>query len=149
MLRDLISDLDEGYVNVPREYLEEYNLNPQDIENIYMRAWVKTQVHLAREYFREGKRYLDQLDVLRCKIAGYWYCVRFECVLTAIEKEGFILRGSYNERQKFATRFILVKQAFKLVFQHVIQHPWLIKKYLRNVPKDQQNLKFEENVNKT
>jgi len=136
MLRDLISDLDEGYINIPREYLEEHDLNPQDIESPLMRAWVKTQVQLARKYFREGKRYLDQLDVLRCKIAGYWYCVRFECVLDAIEKDGYILRTDYNERRKLSTRLKLVKLALSLIIRHSLNLTWRVNDDLQNETKD-------------
>ena len=122
MLRDLISDLNEGYINIPREYLEEHNLNPKEVENPLMRAWVKAQVQLARQYFCEGKHYLDQLDVLRCKIAGYWYCVRFECVLTAIEKDAYVLLPDYNERRKISTKFKLVKQAITLIVQRISRY---------------------------
>ena len=124
MLRDLVSDLAEGYINVPCEYLEAHNLKPEDVENPLMRAWVKAQVQGARQYFLEGKQYLDQLDVLRCKIAGYWYCVRFECVLAAIEKDGFILRANYSERRKLSTRLKLVKLAIQMIIQHVSRQIW-------------------------
>ena len=119
MLRDLVSDLDEGYINVPREYLEGHDLDPKDVENPQMRAWVKSQVELARQYFRQGKQYPDQLDVLRCKIAGYWYCTRFECVLAAIEKDGYSLRANYRERRKLSTHVRLVILAIGLIVQHV------------------------------
>ena len=119
MLRDLVSDLDEGYINIPREYLEEHSFNPREVESPPMRAWVKARVQLARQYFQEGKRYLDQLDVLRCKIAGYWYCVRFECVLDAIEKDGYILRADYKERRKFSIQFKLVQLVIKLTIWQI------------------------------
>jgi len=136
MLRDLISDLDEGYINVPHEYLEEHSLYPQKVGNPHMRAWVKAQVQLARQYFREGKSYLDQLDVFRCKIAGYWYCVRFECVLDAIENDGYILRADYNERRKISTRLRLVKLTITLVIQHIFRNSRRVKNKLRKLPTD-------------
>ena len=40
------------------------------------------------------------LDVLRCKVAGYWYCARFEAVLDTIESDGYRLRAEYEERRK-------------------------------------------------
>ena len=136
MLRDLISDLDEGYINIPREYLEEKDLSPRDVQNPLMRAWVKNQVQLARQYFREGKRYLERLDVLRCKIAGYWYCARFECVLAAIEKDGYIVRADYNERRKLSTKLKLAKLAIALVIRHASQHIWRNNHVLRNAQKE-------------
>jgi phytoene/squalene synthetase len=128
MLRDLVVDLDEGYFNVPREYLRAHNINPEDFESPAYREWVRERVELARTYFREGKRYLDGLDVLRCKIAGYWYCVRFECVLDAIEKDGYILWVEYSERRKFSIRIKLVRLALSLTLQHVFRQARLVYK---------------------
>ncbi len=100
MLRDLVGDVEEGYINIPREYLEEHGIGPQDVGSLAFRAWVQERVALARQYFRDGKRYIDGLDVLRCKIAAHWYCARFEGVLDTIEREAYLLRPQYNERRK-------------------------------------------------
>jgi phytoene/squalene synthetase len=124
MLRDYVSDLDEGYFNIPGEYLETHEISPGDIDTPAFREWVWGQVELARNYFREGKRYLDQLEILRCKIAGYWYCVRFECVLDVIENDGYILRGDYNERRKFTAWLKLIKLAVSLTFRHISRQVW-------------------------
>jgi phytoene/squalene synthetase len=112
MLRDMSEDLAEGFVNIPQEWLEAHNISmdtndirPEDVTNPPFRAWVQSQVEQAREYFGRGKRYLDELDVLRCKIAGYWYSARFECVLDAIERDGFVLRTQYGVRRKSSTWF--------------------------------------------
>ena len=61
MLRDLISDIPEGYINIPQEYIESHNLDLQQLDHDAMRSWVKTRVDLARKYFAEGKKYLDEL----------------------------------------------------------------------------------------
>jgi hypothetical protein len=124
MLRDLVSDLDEGYFNIPREYLENHKIHPGDIHTPAFRAWVQDQVQLARRLFLEGKAYLDQLEVLRCKIAGYWYCVRFECVLDAIENDGYVLRARYTERRKFSTYLNQIKLAINLTIKHVYRQVW-------------------------
>ena len=145
MLRDLRSDLDEGYINIPKEYLEENNLNPQEIENPLMQAWVEDQVQLARDYFREGKRYLDQLEVLRCKIAGYWYCIRFECILDTIEQDGFILRATYNERKKLSTKLRLVKQAIILTILHFAHQNSRVDEEVRKPSIDDRDFIPEEN----
>ncbi len=103
LLRDMRPDTDNGFINIPREYLEKHGIGPRDVDSPAFRAWVQSWVKLAREYFREGKRYLDGLAVMRCKIVGRWYCARFEGVLDAIEREGYILRATYNERRKLST----------------------------------------------
>jgi hypothetical protein len=66
--------------------------------SIQFRQWVHDQVEQARECFREDQTYIDSLDVLRCRLAGEWYCARFETVLNAIERDGYRLRADYPER---------------------------------------------------
>ena len=93
MLRDMVEDTDDGFINIPREYLEANSISPQDVESHPFQTWVRTRVEQAREYFSAGKTYLDKLDVLRTKIVGYWYCHRFEVILDAIERDGYVLRA--------------------------------------------------------
>ena len=103
MLRDMVSDIADGYINIPREYLEAHGISQEEMNSPPFRAWVQGQVEKAREYFGKGKRYLEGLDVLRCRIAGYWYCARFEAVLNTIERDNYILRPRYNERRKLSS----------------------------------------------
>ena len=118
MLRDMVQDIEEGYINIPSDYLEEHDINPEDILSLPFRAWVQARIVLTREYFNEGKLYLDELDVLRCKIAGYWYCARFEGVLEAIERDGYNLRREYNERRKLTTWIKMALLAASLTIKH-------------------------------
>jgi phytoene/squalene synthetase len=111
MLRDMCDDLHDGFINLPRELLvtrgfssEAVNRGVINLDDQYIRDWVQDQVALARVYFKEGKAYLDSLNVLRCQIAGYWYCARFECLLGAIEQDDYVLRHSYRERHKLSTK---------------------------------------------
>ncbi len=99
MLRDTCEDVAAGYYNIPVEYLEEHHITPWDIDTPAYRAWVKSRVELARAYFREGKRYLAQVESLRCRAAGYAYTARFETILDIIEREGYLLRAAYPERK--------------------------------------------------
>jgi phytoene/squalene synthetase len=119
MLRDMVSDLADGYVNIPREYLEAHAISPADVDSPAFRAWVRGRVEQAREYFRDGKRYLDQLDVLRCKIAGFWYCARFEGVLDAIERDGYVLRAEYDEQGKLSAWLRTAWVAVSVTLRHV------------------------------
>ena len=119
MLRDLVPDVAEGYVNIPREYLEAHAIDPGDVESAPFRDWVRGRVEMARLYFREGKRYLDHLGVLRCKIAGYWYCARFEGVLDAIERDGYVLRDSYAERRKLSSWLRIAWLGASVTARHV------------------------------
>jgi len=102
LLRDTVQDNAEGFINIPSEYLKEHYISPDDLTNPVFSAWVRKRVEEARQYFCQGKDYLDRLDVLRCKIAGYWYCARFESILDTIESDDYILRASYKKPTGFA-----------------------------------------------
>ena len=119
MLRDMVSDVAEGYINIPREYLEAHTINHEDVGSAPFRDWVRGRVDQARLYFREGKRYLDELGVLRCKIAGYWYCARFEGVLDTIERDGYVLRESYAERRKLITWLKIAWLGLTVTARHI------------------------------
>jgi phytoene/squalene synthetase len=119
LLRDTFLDTADGFVNIPREYLETHGISPEDVDNPPFRAWVRGRVELARGYFREGKHYLDEQDVLRCKIVGYWYCARFEGVLDTIKRDGYILRAGYNERRKLSTWLIMAWLGVSLTLRHI------------------------------
>lgn len=116
LLRDMISDIRDGFINIPQEYLNEHGIDPEDLDSPPFRAWVRNRVEQARENFREGKRYLDSLEVLRCKIMGYWYCARFEGVLDIIERDGFTLRAVYNKQFVW---FKMLGLGIILTFQHI------------------------------
>lgn len=119
MLRDMVSDIADGFVNIPEEYLEAHGITPQDIESPPFRAWVRGRVEMAREYFRKGKLYLDGLDVLRCKLVGYWYCARFECVLSVIERDNYVLRPIYKERKKLLTWLSMAWMSIGVIVRHI------------------------------
>jgi phytoene/squalene synthetase len=118
MLRDMYLDIADGFINIPREYLEAHGISPNDVDSTPFQAWVRNRVDQAREYFREGKRYLDDLNVLRCKIVGHWYCARFECVLDAIEHDNYTLRTVYNERGKLSTWLKIAWTAIAVTVRH-------------------------------
>ncbi|RPJ27503.1 MAG: hypothetical protein EHM33_07840 [Chloroflexi bacterium] len=99
MLRDTYDDVQAGYYNIPREVLEAAHIQPHDIHSKGYRRWVQSRVKLARQYFTAGRRYLDQVEEPRCRLAGLAYTARFEWVLDTIEQEDYSLRPEYNERK--------------------------------------------------
>jgi phytoene/squalene synthetase len=99
MLRDAVEDAENGYYNIPRDYLENHGISPTDVNNDAYREWVKTRVKLARKRFEGGRANLAQVENVRCRLAGYAYIARFEVVLDAIEKDGYLLRADYPERK--------------------------------------------------
>jgi phytoene/squalene synthetase len=119
MLRDMVEDTAEGYINIPREYLEAHGVSPQDVDSPPFRAWVRERVEQAQQYLRDGKRYIDQLGVLRCKIAAYWYCARFEGALDTIERDDYLLRAGYNDRNKLSTWLRMAWLAVAVSVRHI------------------------------
>lgn len=97
MLRDTLEDVAVGYYNLPREYLQTHHLEPDNVQNEAYRRWVRERVELARHYFNIGLDYLAQVQNRRCRLAGYLYTARFEMVLTAIERDAYVLRECYPE----------------------------------------------------
>ncbi|HEU0296156.1 MAG TPA: squalene/phytoene synthase family protein [Anaerolineales bacterium] len=103
MLRDTFDDMQLGYYNIPREVLDTNHIGPQDVQSDAYRAWVKSRVQLAREYFQAGKRYFAQVENPRCRLACFAYIARFEWLLDTIEREGYLLRPQYKEKRSAVT----------------------------------------------
>jgi phytoene/squalene synthetase len=103
MLRDTFDDMQVGYYNIPREVLEAHHIGPQDVQSDAYRAWVKSRVHLAREYFKTGKGYFARIQNPRCRLASLAYIARFEWLLDTMERESYFLRPQYNERKSVGT----------------------------------------------
>ncbi|UCD98599.1 MAG: squalene/phytoene synthase family protein [Chloroflexota bacterium] len=121
LLRDMRQDTGDGFINIPREFLEENQIPPDAMSNPSYRKWVKERVETARALFNSGKMYLDKLPVLRCKIVGYWYCARFEVVLDTIEKDNYALRADYQERQRISTWFKILWLGISISLRHIFK----------------------------
>jgi phytoene/squalene synthetase len=118
MLRDLQEDLAAGYFNIPLEVLDLRGMRLADLQGEEVRDWVREQVELARSCLRDGRSYIDSLDVLRCKLAGYWYSARFERVLASIESDGYRLRTEYPECHGAAAWVGMFRLGFSVVINH-------------------------------
>lgn len=119
LLRDMSEDTAEGFINIPKEFLEEHEISPSDFNSEPYRNWVKSRVDLSREYFEKGKQYLNSLGVLRCKMVGYWYCARFEGVLDSIERDEYQLRDEYSESRNLSTWFEMARLGISLPIRHL------------------------------
>ena len=103
MLRDALEDIDNGYFNIPQEYLQAHGISPQDVNSQAYRDWVCGRVRLARGYFKMGRQCTAMVKNLRCRLAGYAYTARFEWMLDAIERNNYCLRSEYPERKSLPT----------------------------------------------
>jgi phytoene/squalene synthetase len=111
MLRDTFDDIRAGYFNIPIEFLETNHIAPQDVGSDAYRYWVRSRVQLARSYFGTGRDYLDRVENLRCRLAGYAYMARFEWLLDTIEREDYCLRPSYDERKSLPAGLRMIRLA--------------------------------------
>ncbi len=116
MLRDTFADLEAGYYNIPREYLEAHRMTPCAVKSEGYQLWVQSRVQLARAYFNAGQTYLRQVENPRCRLAGYAYLIRFEGVLDAIERENYQLRSAYAEREHPGAMLKAIRLAFEPIF---------------------------------
>jgi phytoene/squalene synthetase len=119
MLRDTLEDIPAGFVNVPAEEIQVRGIQLEDVESESFRLWVREQVERARVCFRAGKRYIDTLDVLRCKLAGAWYCARFDWFLNAIQRDGYRLRRAYPEHDNLAAWVEMARLGFIITLRHI------------------------------
>ena len=116
MLRDAYEDLQAGYYNVPCEILDEARIHPLDIQSRAYRAWVKSRIKLAQEYFNAGREYIYRVENTRCRLAGFAYVARFEWFLNTIEHEAYALRPEYRERKSLRTKCRMALLTFSSIF---------------------------------
>jgi len=119
MLRDMREDLLAGFINIPAEDIAFYGISLDHAEEEAFRQWVLRQVEEAKRCFREGQAYIESLDMLRAKLAGVWYCARFECILAAIQRDGYRLRQEYPERRCWQTWARMVWLGIAVTVKHV------------------------------
>ncbi len=103
MLRDTYADRQAGYYNIPREVLDANHLGPHDVHREAYRAWVRSRVRLARDYFQAGQGYVARVQSARFRLAGTAYTARFAWLLDTLEREGYWLRPQYGERKSVGT----------------------------------------------
>jgi len=101
MLRDLVKDIDVGYVNIPAEDLNAKSPFTVNVNSDIFRKWVYERVQLAYRNLQSGKEYIAQVANLRCRLAGFAYLARFEWMIRIVERDNYCLRIDYPERKSF------------------------------------------------
>lgn len=99
MLRDTREDLEAGYFNISREFLQAHHASVYEMQSPAFRAWTQGRGELARRYFRAGREHLCQVENARFRLACLAYTARFETVLDMMERDGWLLRPHYRERK--------------------------------------------------
>lgn len=121
MLRDLREDLAVGYTNIPVEDFPAGGCEAICSEEELLRNWTRREVERAAGLLSAGRRYIDTLDVLRCKLAGELYCARFERVLELITRDGYRLRAEYPERKNWTTWIRFTGLIARVIIRHWFQ----------------------------
>ena len=103
MLRDTYADRQAGYFNIPREVLDINHIGPDEIHSDAYRAWVRSRLRLARDYFQAGQSYFARVQSARHRLAGLAYIARFTWLLDTIEREDYHLRPQYSEGKSSGT----------------------------------------------
>ena len=116
MLRDALEDGDNGYFNIPREYLQARGILPQDVKSQAYREWVCGRVQVARGYFKLGRECTAQVKNLRCRLAGHAYTARFEWMLNVIERDDYCLRSEYPERKSIKAGLWMIWSTLTALF---------------------------------
>jgi phytoene/squalene synthetase len=116
MLRDALEDVENGYINIPREVLASRRMSPRDVTSSAYRQWVCERVQLARKYFEAARGCTAQVRNLRCRLAGFAYTARFEWMLGAIERDCYCLRREYPERKSWRAGLWMAWSMLKSVF---------------------------------
>ena len=112
MLRDMLGDIDLGYINIPAEILEAHRVSLNDPGSPAFRMWVMERVRLAHHCFNIGRKYFIQVKNLRCRLAAYAYLARFEWMLVLITRDGYRLRRTYPERKSLRAGVWMVWRVF-------------------------------------
>ena len=95
VLRDFVSDVQEGIINISEQEMAKFNVDLQDIGSSNFRKWVEHKVSDAESKFALGKGNLHQHRCLRYKIAVAVLCAKYEYYLYRIKKDHFKLREQY------------------------------------------------------
>jgi phytoene/squalene synthetase len=112
MLRDLMDDVDIGYINIPAELLAEEQISLDQLHGQALRQWVAERVKLAHRYFEAGRKYIAGVKSKRCRLAGFAYLARFEWMLRVIEGDQYYLRRAYPERKSLKATMWMVWRVF-------------------------------------
>jgi phytoene/squalene synthetase len=112
MLRDMLDDIDIGYVNMPAELIAGERISTDVLHSPKIRKWVAERVDLARAYFEAGRTYIARVKSKRCRLAGFAYLARFEWMLKVIEGDHFTLRREYPERKSLKAALWMLWRVF-------------------------------------
>jgi phytoene/squalene synthetase len=116
MLRDALEDAEDGYINIPQNYLDEHQISPTEVQADAFRNWACDRIQLANDLFQSGQSYISQGKSFKRRLAGLAYTARFMWVMQTIEKENYCLREGYPDRKRLP--------AFLWMLSFILKSSW-------------------------
>lgn len=109
-LRDMSDDIQEGFYNVPREYIVKHKLKLNKCTSPDLAEWVKDRVYTADNMFNLGIKYLYQSPPSRRRFAALLYCYRFLPLLSDIKYDKYILKPQYKRSVINTIKYLWVRK---------------------------------------
>jgi len=116
MLRDALTDAQEGYFNIPQAYLVKNQITALDVRSDFYRNWVYNRTQLAYDLFESGQSYISQGKNFRRRLAGIFYTARFVWVLNTIKQENYCLREEYADRKSLPAFLWMISYILKTIW---------------------------------
>lgn len=91
LLRDFLIDEENGYFNISREEITQFNIKKDLTQDENFSRWVKEKLKDIKHLFKKGKKHIKNIPILQVRLTGYLYCSRYEKVLSRIEKNDYRL----------------------------------------------------------
>jgi phytoene/squalene synthetase len=92
LLRDFLTDKNNGYFNISKEEMNKYHIKDTLKQDEAFSLWLKDKINNIKGLFTEGKKAFAEIPILKVRLTGYLYCSRYERVIKSIERNGYKLR---------------------------------------------------------
>ncbi len=91
LLRDFLTDKENGYFNISTEEIKKYNIKEDLIQDELFSFWLKDKIKNIKSLFIKGKKEFRVIPIFKVRITGHLYCSRYERVIARIEKNQYKL----------------------------------------------------------
>ena len=125
-LRDFISDLNDGTINISKEDMEKFGITSSlktEIDSPNFRKWVKSKISFAKSQFAIAKNdFYKNPHLLRHKIAFEILLAKYEFYLDRIVKDDYYLRKNYAKTSdNIIFLFCILKAALATFLSHILK----------------------------
>ena len=119
MIRDLLQDLESGYVNITREKLAQYNLIPKNLpQNKNLKNYLESEINNIIRLLIDEAKIMKQFPI-RLKWFNYYTQVYYLPKIFRVKAYGYNLLKVQNRKKLYnetVTYFLTFKLALKILF---------------------------------